>query len=82
MIDFDDLQQDKEIDYKIIIVIIVAILFAFYVYDLLFGSRSYTRLIDLQNEYKSLQKHVRKLKSKNEKLQKEYFELKELQGGE
>ena len=82
MIDFDDLQQNKEIDYKIIIVIIVAILFAFYVYDLLFGSRSYTRLIDLQNEYKSLQKHVRKLKSKNEKLQKEYFELKELQGGE
>ena len=82
MIDFDDLQQDKEIDYKIIIVIIVAILFAFYVYDLLFGSRSYTRLIDLQNEYKSLQKHVRELKSKNEKLQKEYFELKELQGGE
>ncbi len=82
MIDFDDLQQDKEIDYKIIIVIIVAILFAFYVYDLLFGSRSYTRLIDLQNEYKLLQKHVRELKSKNEKLQKEYFELKELQGGE
>ncbi|ACM93507.1 conserved hypothetical protein [Nautilia profundicola AmH] len=82
MIDFDDLQQPKKIDYKIIIVVIVAFLFAFYVYDLLFGSRSYTRLLDLQNEYKSLQTHVGSLKKKNEKLQKEYFELKELQGGE
>ena len=82
MIDFDDLQQTKKIDYKIVIVVIIAFLFAFYIYDLLFGSRSYTRLLDLQNEYKSLQTHVGDLKKKNEKLQKEYFELKELQGGE
>ncbi len=80
MIDFDDLQQSKRIDYKTIIVVMIDILFAFYVYDLLFGQRSYTRLLDLQNEYKSLQVHVKKLKSKNEKLQKEYFELKELEG--
>ena len=51
-------------------------------YDLLFGSRSYTRLLDLKNEYKILQKNVKELKKKNEKLQKEYFELKELEGGE
>ena len=81
MIDFDDLER-KKIDYKIVIVILVAFLFAFYVYDLLFGSRSYMRLLDLQNEYKSLKTHVRGLKRKNEKLQKEYFELKELEGGE
>jgi cell division protein FtsB len=81
MIDFDDLER-KKIDYKIVIVILVAFLFAFYVYDLLFGSRSYMRLLDLQNEYKSLKTHVRGLKKKNEKLQKEYFELKELEGGE
>ena len=81
MIDFDDLER-KKIDYKIVIVILVAFLFAFYVYDLLFGSRSYMRLLDLQNEYKSLKTHVKGLKKKNEKLQKEYFELKELEGGE
>jgi cell division protein FtsB len=81
MIDFDDLER-KKIDYKIVIVILVAFLFAFYVYDLLFGSRSYMRLLDLQNEYKSLKTHVSGLKKKNEKLQKEYFELKELEGGE
>jgi len=81
MIDFDDLER-KKFDYKIVIVVVLAFLFAFYVYDLLFGSRSYMRLLDLQNEYKMLQTHVVELKKKNEKLQKEYFELKELQGGE
>jgi len=82
MIDFDDLQPRKKVDLKIVLVVVVAFLFAFYVYDLLFGERSYTRLLDLQNEYKTLQTHVTSLKKKNEKLQKEYFELKELQGGE
>jgi cell division protein FtsB len=79
MIEFDDLEPRK-IDYKIVIVVAVAFLFAFYVYDLFFGQRSYTRLLDLENEYKSLQVHVKSLKKKNEKLQKEYFELKELEG--
>ena len=82
MIDFDDLFPKKKVDYKIIIVIVLAFLFAFYVFDLLFGTRSYTRLLDLQNEYKKLEKRVDKLKSTNEKLQKEYFELKQLRGNE
>jgi cell division protein FtsB len=82
MIDFDDLQPKKRIDFKIVLVVIGALLFALYVLDLLFGSRSYTRLLELNNEYKRLQNHVVKLKKKNEKLQKEYFELKELEGGE
>ena len=81
MIDFDDLKQEKKVDLKVVLVVIIAFLFAFYVYDLLFGSRSYTRLLDLKNEYKILQKNVKELKKKNEKLQKEYFELKELEGG-
>jgi len=81
MIDFDDLKEEKEgFDYKIILVIIAAFVFAFYVYDLMFGQRSYTRLLDLQNEYKTLQEHVKSMKKKNEKLQKEFFELKELEG--
>jgi cell division protein FtsB len=81
MINFDDLKQEKKVDLKVVLVVIIAFLFAFYVYDLLFGSRSYTRLLDLKNEYKILQKNVKELKKKNEKLQKEYFELKELEGG-
>jgi cell division protein FtsL len=82
MIDFDDLQPKKKVDLKIVLVIVGAILFALYILDLLFGSRSYMRLLDLQNEYNKLQTHVNTLKKKNEKLQKEYFELKELEGGE
>lgn len=82
MIDFDDLFPKKKIDYKIVIVIILSFLFAFYIFDLLFGPRSYIRLLDLQNEYKKLEKRVNKLKSTNEKLQKEYFELKQLRGNE
>jgi len=81
MIDFDDLKQEKKVDLKVVLVVIVAFLFAFYVYDLLFGSRSYIRLLDLSSEYKTLEKNVKQLKNKNEKLQKEYFELKELEGG-
>jgi len=82
MIDFDDLQPKKRVDLKIVLVIVGAILFALYIFDLLFGSRSYMRLLDLQNEYNKLHSHVTTLKKKNETLQKEYFELKELEGGE
>ncbi len=81
MIDFDDLEK-KRFDYKIILVVIAAFLFAIYIYNLMFGSRSYTRLLNLQNQYKTLQKSVKNLKNKNQKLQKQYFELKELEGGE
>ena len=81
MIDFNDLREEKKSDLKVVLVVIIAFLFAFYVYDLLFGSRSYMRLLDLNSEYKILKKNVKELKKKNEKLQKEYFELKELEGG-
>jgi cell division protein FtsB len=80
MIKFDDLKQEK-IDLKVVLVVVIAFLFAFYVYDLLFGNRSYIRLLDLNSEYKILKQNVKELKKKNEKLQKEYFELKELEGG-
>jgi len=82
MIDFEDLGGGRKLDFKIVLVIIIALIFAFYVYDLLFGKRSYVRLLDLNKEYKVLHKNVDELKKRNEKLQKEYFELKELQGGE
>ena len=82
MISFDDLFPKRRIDRKVVIVVAIFLLMVFYVFDLLFGTRSYTRLLDLQNEYKKLEKRVDKLKSTNEKLQKEYFELKQLRGNE
>jgi len=79
MIDFDDIEV-KRFDYKIIIVIIAAIIIAFYIAELMFGARSFSKMIDLQNSVKVLEKRVTYLKKENEKLQKEYFELKELEG--
>ena len=82
MISFDDLFSKKRIDYKVIIVVSISFLVAFYIFDLLFGTRSYTRLLDLEKEYKELKERVDRLQSTNEKLQKEYFELKQLRGNE
>ena len=80
MIDFDDVLVKKKFDYKIIIVIIAAVIVAFYIGELMFGARSFSKMIDLQNSVKTLEKRVTYLKEENEKLQKEYFELKELEG--
>jgi len=80
MIDFDDVLVKKKFDYKIIIVIIAAVIVAFYIGELMFGARSFSKMIDLQNSVKTLEKRVAYLKEENEKLQKEYFELKELEG--
>jgi len=80
MIDFDDLiKKDSK---RVIIIVILSFFFLFYIYVLMFGERSYIRLLDLNGEYEKLKHHVNKLKKENEKLQKEYFELKQLQGGE
>ena len=82
MISFDDLFPKRKIDYKFIIVVAILLSIVFYIFDLLFGARSYTRLLGLEKEYKELKERVDKLKSTNEKLQKEYFELKQLRGNE
>jgi chaperonin cofactor prefoldin len=37
-------------------------------------------MVDLENDLKTLEKRVQTLKRKNAILQKEYFELKELEG--
>lgn len=80
MIDFDEVLVKKRFDYKIIVVIIAAVMVAFYMGELMFGARSFSKMIDLQNSVQTLEKRVVYLKRENEKLQKEYFELKELEG--
>jgi len=80
MIDFDDIRAKKTIDLKVVLVILFSFLFAFYVFNLLFGDKSFSRMVDLQREKNILNKKVQNLKKENTILQKEYFELKELEG--
>ena len=61
---------------------IVMILFGIYVGILLFGENSLSVLNHLKQEKKDLMVEAERLKSENQKLQKEYFELKQLQGVE
>ncbi|NPA87453.1 septum formation initiator family protein [Caminibacter pacificus] len=80
MIDFDNVFHKKRFDFKILIVIAASILVGIYIINLMFGERSFSQMIELQNTKKILQQRVNNLKKENEKLQKEYFELKELEG--
>ena len=80
MIDYDDLIKKPKINLKILLVVIVAIILGFYIIDLMFGKRSFSRMIDLNNDLEVLEKKVKALKQENARLQKEYFELKELEG--
>jgi len=81
MIDYDSLVKKPKIDFKIILVAIVALILVVYTVDLMFFSQnSFSKMIDLNSELKILNKRVVSLKKKNQILQKEYFELKELEG--
>ena len=80
MIDYDSLVKKPKIDLKLILIIITALVLAYYIVDLMFGKRSLSRMIDLNNNLEVLNKRVEELKKKNARLQKEYFELKELEG--
>jgi len=76
--DFDSLFKNK-FDLKIVLVVVVAIILGFYIFDLMMGKNSFLRMIELNNNLKKLDKRVKNLKKENAILQKEYFELKELE---
>ena len=80
MIDYDSLVKKPKIDFKIILVFIVALILVAYTVNLMFGNRSFSKMLDLSSQLKVLDKRVKLLKNKNQILQKEYFELKELEG--
>jgi len=80
MIDFDDIFEKKRFDYRVVLIVAAAILVAVYIVDLMFGKKSFSNLIDLENSVKVMEKRVDKLKKENAILQKTYFELKELEG--
>ena len=64
---------------KIFILILAVILFGVYVGDVLFGKSSLEVLLDLQESRDNLKQNVKIIKEKNALLQKEYFELKQLE---
>ncbi len=64
---------------KIFILILAVVLFGIYVGDVLFGKSSLEVLLDLQESRDNLKQNVKIIKEKNALLQKEYFELKQLE---
>ncbi len=63
---------------KIFALFVVVIGFGIYIGDMLFGNSSLDVLLNLQSEKEILQKSIEALKQENAILQKEYFELKDL----
>ena len=61
---------------------IVITLFGVYMGILIYGENSWTVLNRLKHEKEKLKIEATQLKSKNQRLQKEFFELKQLQPGE
>jgi len=61
---------------------IVIMLFGVYLGILIYGENSWTVLNHLKHEKENLLTEAAQLKSINQQLQKEFFELKQLQPGE
>ncbi|WP_200762820.1 FtsB family cell division protein [Nitrosophilus alvini] len=67
---------------KIFGAVVAVVLLGLYIGTLLFGKNSVEVLFELQEQEKLLKKEVNRLKQENAKLQKEYFELKQLEPGQ
>ena len=80
IIDDFDFGNKKDFNYGIFIIVIGAILLAVYFGNICFGNKSISRLLDLKAQREILQKEVKKLEQDNSKKQKQYFELKQLEG--
>ena len=61
---------------------IVIVVLAIYLGLLFFGPNSIEVLYELNVQKKALERNIKYLKHENARLQKEYFELKELEAGE
>ncbi len=64
---------------RIMIALLVVIGLGVYTGFLLFGPNSLTILLGLQEQRNTFEKRIKKLKRQNAALQKEYFELKQLE---
>ncbi|HHO42741.1 MAG TPA: hypothetical protein ENN12_05230 [Epsilonproteobacteria bacterium] len=65
---------------RVVAIIVISILFfGWYIGGLLFGENSLLALKKLQNEKCELNRQVKSLQVQNAKLQKDFFELKQLE---
>lgn len=67
---------------KFVLALAAVVVTALYVGNLLFGNASLEVLIQLEKYESHLKDEIVRLKQENAKLQKEYFELKELEPSE
>jgi uncharacterized protein YlxW (UPF0749 family) len=67
---------------KFIVALVGVIVIALYLGNLLFGNASLEVLMQLEKYETHLKDEIARLKQENAKLQKEYFELKELEPSE
>ena len=63
---------------KIISLFVVVLCFGLYIGDVLFGKSSLDVLLNLQQDKDTLTSKIKNLKDENAVLQKEYFELRQL----
>ena len=65
--------------FKVLSALLLIILLGIYIGNLLFGKNSVEVLFELENKKDALKREVQRLKEDNARLQKEYFELKQLE---
>ena len=75
----DTQKSEKSFYIKIFFLVLVVIALGVYVGDVLFGKSSLEVLLDLQDSRDNLKQNIKIIKQKNALLQKEYFELKQLE---
>ncbi len=75
----DTRKSEKSFYIKIFFLILAVIALGVYVGDVLFGKSSLEVLLDLQDSRDNLKQNIKIIKQKNALLQKEYFELKQLE---
>lgn len=63
---------------KIVSLVVAVLFFGLYIGDVLFGKRSLDVLLNLQEDKDTLIAKIKSLKDENAVLQKEYFELRQL----
>ncbi len=82
LLDYKDFEKRKDGRFyiKAVFLVILVIMFGIYIGNMLFGDNSLEMLLNLQNTEKRLEKRTKDLKKENAKLQKKYFELKQLEG--
>jgi len=78
--EFDDEGGGASLSFylKIVGLVLVVLAFGLYIGDVLFGKSSLDVLLNLQQDKDTLTSKIKNLKDENAVLQKEYFELRQL----